>query len=192
MRQATLHVLRECQKHNLRIDSFSTDGQWINLMTRDGKGNPTTIYQLQKDVWKEVKRMNKQELCKALANLNTQASVSWQQLQDSPKCLIVESGNRAFSSVTTNLKLFKAKKSDKNHEDRNDNDTCTTLVELHDSDWLPGELLRKVEEDSDSDLANAVRTVENAMHVLQEQDNCVQGIHLEDIGVLSSVPCENR
>jgi hypothetical protein len=34
--------------------------------------------------------------------------------------------------------------------------------------------------------------VENAMHALQEQDNCVQGTHLEDIDVSSSAPCKNR
>lgn len=190
MHQATLHVLSECKERNLKVDSFSTDRQWINLMTRDGKGNPTTIYQLQKDLWKEVKKISKQELYKVLASLNKHTAISCKQHQDNPKCLVVESGARAFSSATTNMKVFKAKKSGKIPEDRDEEDQ--SLVEHHNSDWLFRELLRKVEEDDESDLAHAIGIVENVMQYLRDQGNGSQESHFENVDGSSRASYENN
>lgn len=50
MRSGTDHVLEECAKHGIRVLSFATDGQWIQLMNRDSIHKPLTIYQFQKDV----------------------------------------------------------------------------------------------------------------------------------------------
>ena len=59
LRDATDEVLEVCHQKGFHIRSLSTDGQWIQLMTRDSEHRPMTVFQLQKDVWSKVKKMSK-------------------------------------------------------------------------------------------------------------------------------------
>jgi hypothetical protein len=43
MRSATNHIFQECTKKGIKVLSFATDGQWIQLMSCDSKKNPQTI-----------------------------------------------------------------------------------------------------------------------------------------------------
>ena len=59
LRDATDEILEVCHQKGFHIRSLSTDGQWIQLMTRDSEHRPMTVFQLQKDVWSKVKKMSK-------------------------------------------------------------------------------------------------------------------------------------
>lgn len=56
LRDATDEILEVCHQKGFHIRSLSTDGQWIQLMTRDSEHRPLTVFQLQKDVWWEVEK----------------------------------------------------------------------------------------------------------------------------------------
>ncbi|KAK3090430.1 hypothetical protein FSP39_011794 [Pinctada imbricata] len=57
------------QKRNKEILSFATDGQWIQLMSRDSDKNPQTILQFQ-DFWNTTKSLSKAELVKKISEVN--------------------------------------------------------------------------------------------------------------------------
>ena len=107
MRQATNYVLSKLSEKGIRVCSFSTDGQWINLMVRDASGKPLTLLQLQKDVWSKVQKISKPDLVKLIGGLNkvkygnndilSHISVS----RADKHGIIVESKGRAFLTVRT-------------------------------------------------------------------------------------------
>ena len=70
LRDATDEILEVCHQKGFHIRSLSTDGQWIQLMTRDSEHRPMTVFQLQKDVWSKVKKMSKLELIAVIRKLN--------------------------------------------------------------------------------------------------------------------------
>ena len=95
MRQATEF---ECQKRRIRIDSLSADGQWILLMNRDEFGRPSTIYQLQKDVWQSVRKMSKAEIVRKLRSINV---VDTSKIFDNDEVISVKKDSTNGSIVVT-------------------------------------------------------------------------------------------
>jgi hypothetical protein len=183
MRKATEHVIDQCQKRNIRIDSLSTDGQWIQLMHRDSEGNPLTVYQLQKDVWKAVKSMAKANLVKQISQYNV---INVEKLSENLKIekytytkttnginytyhgLMVESKTNAFQTIVTNLDKGlwqgKTKDRDDNEEvtDEKEFNFDTALMKAKEADWLPVELIKEIEEERNVILMKAISLVEDA------------------------------
>ena len=63
------NVLCVCTSYGLHIPSVSYDGQWHNVCVKDVSGEPLTVLQLQKDVWKRVEHMSKSEILKILNHI---------------------------------------------------------------------------------------------------------------------------
>lgn len=118
MRAATYYVLEKLSERGIRVCSFSTDGQWINLMVRDANCKPLTPLQLQKDVWTKVQKISKQELVKQFGGLNKEKDEHADILsnisvsRNDRNGLIVESKDHAFATVRTSsdVRLWSGKK----------------------------------------------------------------------------------
>ena len=61
------------------FQQLSFDGQWHVLCVRSVKGEPLTVLQLQKEVWKQTENTRKSEILKIFKDLNKKAS--WSRLQ---------------------------------------------------------------------------------------------------------------
>jgi hypothetical protein len=75
-------VLCVCQSYGLHIPAISYDGQWHNICVRDLSGEPLTVLQLQKDIWKRVERMPKSEILKVLKTKNKDPKWQFEVLKD--------------------------------------------------------------------------------------------------------------
>ncbi|KAH3864335.1 hypothetical protein DPMN_027352 [Dreissena polymorpha] len=64
------HVVKACTNKGLHIAAVSSDGEFVQLMVKDKKGQPLTLHQLSKNVWNDVSKMKKQELINRLKALN--------------------------------------------------------------------------------------------------------------------------
>ncbi|KAI8490370.1 hypothetical protein Bbelb_316380 [Branchiostoma belcheri] len=60
---------QKCHDIGIHIPCRSFDGQWRQLLVRDKNGNPLTLLQLQKDVWKEVCSQKKKALVEDLKSM---------------------------------------------------------------------------------------------------------------------------
>ena len=180
MRKATEKVLSECRKRNIRVDSLSADGQWIQLMLRDQDGNPSTVYQLQRDVWRDVKKLSKQDIVKKISVLN-RVDINEPDIQKrgisiekEPEngCLVVVSKGEAFSRVrTTQLKYCwekktKAKSASTDETDIVEDDIALQTQRLKEIDWIPAEILQEISEGKNDELVRAITLVEETRSVL--------------------------
>ena len=75
MRQIVEMVSDECHEAGIHIPAQAFDGQWHNIAVRAVDGSPLTILQLQKDVWKEVEKIQKSSLIVIFRGLNK--DVQW-------------------------------------------------------------------------------------------------------------------
>ncbi|KAH3776259.1 hypothetical protein DPMN_177679 [Dreissena polymorpha] len=62
------HVIKMCEDRGLIVIATSSDGQWHKYGVRGQKDAPLTVYQLQKDMWKEQKSKPKSVLLKEVRN----------------------------------------------------------------------------------------------------------------------------
>ncbi|CAG2203306.1 unnamed protein product [Mytilus edulis] len=70
------NVHNQCHTAGVHIPCSSFDGQWHNLAVRDKDGKPLTMLQLQKDVWQENCRLQKNEIIKWLCAQNCTVKLS--------------------------------------------------------------------------------------------------------------------
>ena len=75
------HVLCVCKSYGLHIPSISYYGQWHNKCVRDVFGEPLTVLQLQKDVWKRVEHMSKSEILKEIKSKNKDPKWQFETIQ---------------------------------------------------------------------------------------------------------------
>ncbi|XP_062569232.1 uncharacterized protein LOC134231307 [Saccostrea cucullata] len=68
MRDMHEHVLQACHEKKLQVIASCFDGQWAKLRTRDKKGKPLTLMQLQRDVYEEATKMTRDAIVKADMN----------------------------------------------------------------------------------------------------------------------------
>ena len=186
MRQATEFVLEECQKRRIRIDSLSADGQWILLMNRDEFGRPSTIYQLQKDVWQSVRKMSKAEIVRKLLSINV---VDTSKIFDNDEVIsvkkdftngsiVVTSHTKAFDTVRSTTKRqswlghTKASQNSINQEKESPETTLTEESQLLSGiDWLPSEIIQEIS-NGNEELFQAVRIVEMTRSAIRDSNIC--------------------
>ncbi|XP_066266599.1 uncharacterized protein [Branchiostoma lanceolatum] len=65
---------QKCHDIGIHIPCRSFDGQWRQLLVRDKNGNPLTLLQLQKDIWKEVCGQKKRAI---VEDLKTIPALEW-------------------------------------------------------------------------------------------------------------------
>jgi hypothetical protein len=70
MRNMMEFVLAECAKRGLYTPVCCFDGQWYKMTVRDGNDSPLTLLQLQKQIWNDVKKIDKKEILKEISNSN--------------------------------------------------------------------------------------------------------------------------
>ena len=70
LRQIVEEVHTQCHRNGIHTPCQSFDGQWHVLVTRTKDGKPSTLFQLQKDVWKEVEQMRKNDIMAEFKSMN--------------------------------------------------------------------------------------------------------------------------
>ena len=70
LRSVSEDVHNRCHEAGIHIPAESFDGQWHNLVVRSVEGQPLTVLQLQKDVWREAERTKKSDIINFFKNLN--------------------------------------------------------------------------------------------------------------------------
>ena len=68
-------VLLKCHRRGFYVPVCSSDRQWHKLAVRDRSDNPLTLLQLQKEVWKNVKKLDKSRLLHEISSLNVVSNV---------------------------------------------------------------------------------------------------------------------
>ena len=184
LRDATDEILEVCHQKGFHIRSLSTDGQWIQLMTRDSEHRPLTVFQLQKDVWSEVKKMSKSELIAVISKLNIPQSTSCDdtngvsvstersELPNSQNTLVkifVESTDVAFHKIYTSRQKDLWKNESKQNVSEESNSICQS-----NNDWLPEDLIVSMQDNSDADIANIVSTVEKSFVSKSSNDESIE------------------
>ena len=61
-------ILQACHEKGLHIACTCFDGQWLPLANRSSSGKALTLLQLQRNVWSEVKALQKQDLASMVQN----------------------------------------------------------------------------------------------------------------------------
>ncbi|XP_071137033.1 uncharacterized protein [Mytilus edulis] len=80
MRKMIDDTLQRCYLNGLYTPVVSFDGQWSQLAVRSSNGHPLTILQLQKDVFRESKKMSKSEIVRSIKNTNIVKAKSLNEL----------------------------------------------------------------------------------------------------------------
>ena len=62
-------ILKSCSEQQIRVLGLSFDGQWINLITKDRRGKPLTLLQLQRDVWQKAQKTKKSDIIRILKSI---------------------------------------------------------------------------------------------------------------------------
>lgn len=70
LRRVSQDVHNRCHEAGIHIPAESFDGQWHNLVVRSVMGQPLTVLQLQKDVWREAERTKKSDIIRTFKDLN--------------------------------------------------------------------------------------------------------------------------
>ena len=175
MRSATNHVIQECHKHGLKILSISTDGQWIQMMSRDSNNKPLTLYQLVRDIWKDSQKLSKQELLKRLGQVHLKPSndplgnATITKLRSG--ALEVRCKDSAFNSVKTPSKKEAWGKSAKIESDVNkeEEDYAPTAPSVEVPRWVPQNVLQQVYDNPD--LMSALKTVSREIASMDLDDS---------------------
>lgn len=63
-------IIGECSNKALKVKVVSFDGQFLEICTKDDRGNPLTMCTLQKDNWQNARKKSKKELLKYLFGIN--------------------------------------------------------------------------------------------------------------------------
>lgn len=63
-------IIGECSDKALKVKVVSFDGQFLEICTKDDRGNPLTMCTLQKDNWQNARKKSKKELLKYLFGIN--------------------------------------------------------------------------------------------------------------------------
>lgn len=82
MRGISELVYNTCHMNGLHITCQSFDGQWHVLVVRSVDNKPLTLYQLQRELWKEVEKRNKKDIMSELKSLNKTVHMSTSYLGD--------------------------------------------------------------------------------------------------------------
>ena len=82
MRNMMEFVLAECAKRGLYTPVCCFDGQWYKMTVRDGNDSLLTLLQLQKQIWNDVKKIDKKEILKEISNSNVLSLTDIQSLAD--------------------------------------------------------------------------------------------------------------
>ena len=179
MREATNHVLRKCNERGIRVCSFSTDGQWINLMNRNENGDPLTLLQLQKFVWCKVQKIAKQELLKIIGNLNTidnqkeelHEKVSIERNEASG--FTVTSKETCFATIKTSRdkRLWSSVKKQEMQDAEPEKSDNVTENDAESTEWMPEEVIQTLQSSDDQELHNVVSNINNTIYGLTERDD---------------------
>ena len=70
IRSLLFNVLRECVKRGLHVPVLSSDGQFYKLAVQNRRGEPLTVLQLAKNVWKSSCKITKSDQVSELMNVN--------------------------------------------------------------------------------------------------------------------------
>ncbi|CAG2256264.1 unnamed protein product [Mytilus edulis] len=90
LRNITEQVHTLCHREGIHIPCQSFDGQWHGIVTRNKNGQPLTVFQLQKDTWKETEQMKKADIVSLLRTMN---KVVHNSSQIGPSGRIIELSN---------------------------------------------------------------------------------------------------
>jgi hypothetical protein len=126
MRKIAENVHTQCTESGIHVPCQSFDGQWHTLVVRDVEGEPLTIFQLQKDIWRRVEQRSKKDLIDEIKQLNK--DVSW--------TVIPSTGSRSKYISLTNggriLPMFKreARSKPKELNEEDENHSVTALIDL--------------------------------------------------------------
>lgn len=102
MRKATESVLAECSERGLHVVLLATDGQWYKLMVRDELNKPLTIYQLQRDVWDEAKKVSRPAILSLLKDqCKAAAHWEWEEQPARSRRLVAVSHNNLLCRFKT-------------------------------------------------------------------------------------------
>ena len=74
-------VLNECTKAWLFVPVCCFDGQWCRLAARDPNENPSTVLQVQRDVYNEAKKRSKNDFEKQIYESNIIAAKTHEDLK---------------------------------------------------------------------------------------------------------------
>ena len=99
-------ILQKCYNLELYVPAVSFDGQWSNLAVRSNTGAPLTILQLQKDVYKEAKRMSRNEIMTIIKNSN---KVSVRTLNDVLEHCVCTIGVTEGNQFTGSIDMYRAR-----------------------------------------------------------------------------------
>ena len=66
-------VLFECYRRGIYVSVCFSDGQWHKLVVHDRSDDPLTLWQLQKEVWESVKKLDKSRLLHEISSLNVES-----------------------------------------------------------------------------------------------------------------------
>ncbi|MEW8542406.1 MAG: YqaJ viral recombinase family protein, partial [Candidatus Thiodiazotropha sp.] len=100
------YVLFECHKRGLYVPVCSCDGQWHRVAVRDRHDNPLTLLQLQKDIWKYVRSLDKGVIMNEIGDLNIVPQVeSFVELNQYIDIEIMDSGAIVVNCLKERKKL---------------------------------------------------------------------------------------
>ena len=119
LRKVAEDVHTKCYDAGIHVPAQSFDGQWHNLVVRAIDGSPLTILQLQKDIWKEVGKIQKSLIIKDMKELNRHAEWSFQEGR-----IICTNGGKRLPK----LKMQKKTHCDLNDESEGQNDVNEASV----------------------------------------------------------------
>ncbi|XP_060583246.1 uncharacterized protein LOC132739551 [Ruditapes philippinarum] len=149
------HVIKKCEDKGLRVIATSSDGQWHKYGVRGSKDVRLTVYQLQKDMWKEQKSKPKSALLKDVRNRYKVSGLQdiLIEKEESGRLIVLghtrDSPLRVYSSTAHKWQLKSDKfeqnedKSDIN-ESRQGSDTLTLIQSLDSEHDLEEEDVREI------------------------------------------------
>ena len=101
MRVMSNEVKQACHDHGINVLCSCYDGQWHTICVRDSNGNPLNRLELQKNVWKNVCSMKKQNQVTYLRNLYSDPSEIVTAKRNG--CLSVYSADGKMAKIVTPL-----------------------------------------------------------------------------------------
>ncbi|KAK7507914.1 hypothetical protein BaRGS_00000879 [Batillaria attramentaria] len=102
LRQLIDEVLKRCFERGLYVPAVSFDGQWASASVRTKNGDPLTLLQLQKDVYKEAQKTTKSDMLRQIKQTNV---VSATTCADVAKQVDTESRTNALQQYSGPITL---------------------------------------------------------------------------------------
>ncbi|KAK7105400.1 hypothetical protein V1264_016787 [Littorina saxatilis] len=178
-RQMTNHVISQCEEAGLPILAVSTDGQWHNFGIRDEEGTPCTLFQLQKDVWKEIKSETKPQLIGWIKNQVAAAAFSCQTmpiLRAAHLLLMPGLGRKRRAT------LSHAEMEEEEHDKENQTDMPAQDISAQEDSFIDGALLQK--------LDNVLQTANDKTTPPTCISESIVDTLSDSLSVLFHVPCD--